>query len=332
MSLSFLLSSERSGSNFIVKSVDAHSDICGPATKHLISPIARNEFRFHPSENEVNWSQLVQLTADLMNCGFSEWRYTPNYNDLKKLANPGDYRGLIAGIFMSEAGLHGKTDCFVKENLVYEFYPFLNRIFPEARYVYLVRDPRDMALSWKKHQGHVGGVAHAAKQWQWDQQNFLFLEHHLGMTQPESILRVKYEDLVSNFKKTLNRVCLHLGSEPDFCNFEDPEHLSVVNSRKEAAWRNLSRPVMEGNHKKYITELSTDEIKIVESICANEMNFLGYDFEYPSALSSSGLSVDIEYALAVEKKEFPQKWSDAASIQRDIKRKFYEYVAAGREE
>jgi hypothetical protein len=38
--------SERSGSNFITKVMNGHEDICGPSTKHIINPVARNFYRY----------------------------------------------------------------------------------------------------------------------------------------------------------------------------------------------------------------------------------------------------------------------------------------------
>lgn len=69
----FLLCSERSGSNFITKLMNNHSKVCGPSTKHIINPTARNYFRYQPLTNTENWESLIDDILNLFNVKFSIW-------------------------------------------------------------------------------------------------------------------------------------------------------------------------------------------------------------------------------------------------------------------
>ncbi len=71
MKFSFLMCSERSGSNLITRMLDAHSGICGPATKHLINPVARNAFRYEPLERPGHWQALLDDIHHLLDADFS---------------------------------------------------------------------------------------------------------------------------------------------------------------------------------------------------------------------------------------------------------------------
>jgi hypothetical protein len=279
VSFSFLICSERSGSNLITRMLDAHSQVCGPATKHLLNPVARNAFRYEPLERTANWQALLEDIHGLLDADFSLWRCRFALADLAALAAPGDLPGLLRRIFEAEAAAHGKRQVFVKENHVHEFIAFLLLHFPEANYVYQVRDPRDMALSWKNNPGHPGGVCRAARQWQADQQNSLKLYselHRLGRAQ-----LVHYEALISRPEEALGGVLAMMGLawEPGMLAFHESE-LTQANAGQQHAWANLGRAVMADNQQKYREALSSDEIRAVEAICAGEMQHLGYRCEF----------------------------------------------------
>ena len=70
MSILFLICSERSGSNFITKLLNGHPNICGPATKHIINPVARNLFRYGDLSVESNWHELLQDIYELISVSF----------------------------------------------------------------------------------------------------------------------------------------------------------------------------------------------------------------------------------------------------------------------
>lgn len=279
MEFSFLICSERSGSNLITRMLDAHSQVCGPATKHLINPVARNAFRYEPLERSANWQALLEDIQGLLGADFSRWQRSFSLADLAALASPGDLPALVRGVFEAEAAAHGKTRVFVKENQVYEFAAFLLLHFPEAKFVYQVRDPRDMALSWKQNPGHPGGVCRAARQWQADQQASLRLHgelHRLGRAR-----LVRYEELIAEPERVLGEVLAMMGLawEPGMLAFHESA-LTRANAGQQHAWANLGQAVMAGNRQKYREALSADEIRAVEAICSTEMQLLGYACEH----------------------------------------------------
>lgn len=282
MTIAFLMCSERCGSNLITRLLDAHPAICGPATKHLINPVARNAFRYEPLDDPANWGELLDDIHALLAADFSHWRATPTREQLQRLAPAGDLPRLLRSIFENEARAHGKTHVFVKENHVYEFIAYLLLHFPDARYVYQVRDPRDMALSWKNNPGHPGGVCRAARQWQTDQQNSLKIFNELRKR--GQAVRVHYEQLIADPQAALADVLALLGLRFDerMLSFHESE-LTRANAAQQPAWANLDKAVMRDNSRKYLQALSGDEIRAVEWLCFNEMQHLGYACEHEHA-------------------------------------------------
>ena len=150
MQFNFLIATERSGSNLITKMMDAHPQVCGPAPLHILRVIGLEFFKYGDLSVQENWDVFLKDMAAMSNSEFAKWNRTFGYADLKKLAEVGDVPGLCRAIYEEEARSHGKNMLFVKELWTYRYFSFLHWCFPDAKYVYLVRDPRDMALSLAK--------------------------------------------------------------------------------------------------------------------------------------------------------------------------------------
>lgn len=323
MQFSFLICSERSGSNLITRMLDAHSAICGPATKHLINPVARNAFRYEPLERPAHWQALLEDVHALLNADFSLWRRSFTLDDLAGLAAPGDAAGLVRAVFAAEAAAHGKQRVFVKENQVYEFIAFLLLHFPTSNFVYQVRDPRDMALSWKNNPGHPGGVCRAARQWQADQQASLRLYGELQRLGRARL--VHYEALIAEPERVLTEVLTMMGLawEPGMLAFHEHE-LTQANAGQQHAWANLGQAVMADNRGKYRDALQPEEIMAVESICRHEMRWLGYVCDFDGAVLDCFAAEALpafELADTQAKRHVPP-----ASVQANVeaKKRFYQ--------
>ncbi len=319
----FLICSERSGSNFITKLMNGHPRICGPAPKHLINPVARNLFRYKNINNPENWEFLLKDITNLLNSKFSVWKKDFTYEDLKGISDVGDISTLIKNIFYSEARANGKQHVFIKENHIYEFVLFLENYYPEAKYIYLVRDPRDMALSWKKNPIHPGGVVNAAKQWKFDQQKNLFI-HNILKYKNKSYL-ITYEELIKDTENVLIHLMDFMGLPYDrkMLTFYEDE-LTKMNSQKQVAWENLSKPVISNNRGKYLKELTLNEIKIIEKICYYEMLNIGYSPGHKLEELESVTDFKIEELQKSEIEKIELKRGDLVLENMEAKKVFYQ--------
>lgn len=292
MSIFFLMCSERSGSNFITKLLNGHKNICGPSTKHVINPVARNLFRYGNLSDSKNWDMLLEDIYSLMSVDFSVWRKKFTISDLRDIAPVGDIKSLIRNIYLDEARENGKQHVFIKENHVYEFLPFLLMYFPESKFLYQTRDPRDMALSWKKNSDHPGGVVKAARQWKHDQQQSLKNFHLLKSFGKADFVR--YEDLTANAEVEIDKVLRFFGLPYDDGIFDfHKDEITLENAKKQKAWDNLSKSIIKDNSKKYEAELSVEEVMTIEKICWFEMLHLGYRPDY----SEKDLEAVTEYFI-----------------------------------
>lgn len=319
----FLMCSERSGSNLITKIMDAHHNVCGPSPKHLFNPVTRNAFRYEPLADKGNWTALLSDIQHLLGVPFAQWKTFFSQDDLLGLAPPGQLGDLLRNIFLEEARAHGKQHCFVKENQLYEFTAFLLTHFPEARFLYLVRDPRDMALSWSRNPAHPGGVVHGAQQWKRDQQQFM--KNHAALRGKGLSRMVRYEDLVAATEEVTQSLCAFYGLpfDPGMLGFHENE-LTRRNAQTLPAWENLGKPVISNNFGKYRDALSVEEITLIESICLPEMHALGYEPDTTEETLDKMSSDRIKEALARENENAPAAPEPEVQANMEAKRVFYQ--------
>lgn len=325
MSMFFLMCSERSGSNLITGMLNGHSKICGPATKHVINPLVRNLFRYEPLTDEDRWDELLTDVQRLLAVKFSAWKSTFSLAHLKGLGPVGDAPALIRNIFAEEAKANGKPHVFIKENHVYEFLPFLLLHFPEARYVYLTRDPRDMALSWRNNPDHSGGVVKAARQWQKDQQQTL--KNYFALSQAKKSFRLSYEELIADPERNLKAILHFLGLnyEPGIIHFHRDE-MTRINAGMQVSWNNLSRGVLPDNKGKYIEQLSEREIKAIEKICYFEMKALSYRPRHSYAELEDYPELEVSRLEQEENETSPFQRSQGVIDNMEAKKIFYRKV------
>lgn len=83
--------------------------------------------------------------------------------------------------------------------------PLLKKITPNARFVHIIRDPRDVALS--VHAAWRHNILRSAKKWARN----VAIGRRDGRTLGDDYIEVYYEDVIRDPAKTLGRVCDFLG-------------------------------------------------------------------------------------------------------------------------
>lgn len=309
--LIMLLCSERSGSNLLTRLFDAHPEVCGPAPTHLGSEMLGNLHRY-PDWAGRDRRDFVTDFLDLFEAKLGEWRFRPDRAWLEGQLDDGGPLGAYVALYREEARVNGKSLVFIKENQVYRWGALLLASGASTRWPYLVRDPRDMALSWKKAPALRGGVLRAAETWRTDQEGTLAFAATIAATTGVDIPMLHYEALVDDPAGELARLCeaLDLPYHPDMLRYHESE-----TSRRQAStvgeWSNLSRPPLRGNHGKYREALEAREIRCIENLCGAAMEAVGYSREAP-VLDAEALEA------LVEELEPGEPWDKPAYLDRPL--------------
>jgi len=280
MRFDFLVASERSGSNLITKVLNAHPEICAPFPSHAFRFFGLNRFRYGDLTLDENWNALVDDILYFFENLFCIWMTRPTREDLADI-NPRSLPAALRTVYEKEARALGKRRLFVKENHTYRIAPMFLAHFPESRFVYLVRDPRDMAATWKELMWRPPrlGVQTAARIWLEDQresQRLVAALRDIGRAHS-----VRFDDLVLSPRQEVESLCRFLKVPYDeamlrFCE----DGLVTRNAALLAGWRDLAGPIDPRQVGKYKAMLTETEHRFVEAICAPLMKELGYTPTY----------------------------------------------------
>ena len=278
MRFDFLICSERSGSNLITKVMDGHPEVCGPFPSHMMRTFAPEYSRYGNLQDDANWQDLTDDTADYLNNIFAQWESSVSATELREQCPERNLGAIVRYAYEKEATTRGKRRVFVKENHAYQFIAFTLANFPESRFVWLVRDPRDMALC-QRDSILSGGVQKAIAAWKPDQSESLKV--HAYLRDAGKILLLKFEDLLSQPEATSRRLCdfLKLPYAPEMLDFHKATNVER-NAGWNTAWADLGKPIISDNFNNYQEGLSEAEIRYIEAACAREMAALGYEPDY----------------------------------------------------
>ena len=155
-------------------------------------------------------------------------------------------------------------DNFAKE----DFRPFI---------IYLVRDGRDVALSFKKIMIGEKHIYHLAAKWKKEQDLAL---NYLDTLPAEAYIIVRYENLVADPASVMKEICAKLGvvySDSVLNYYQSNESHKTAESGK--MWENVEKPVMKDNTGKYKSEFSHFDLQLFERIAGDTMDRLAYKRE-----------------------------------------------------
>jgi hypothetical protein len=147
---------------------------------------------------------------------------------------------------------------------VHHHFELLDRIWPDARYIHLRRDPRDVARS-AIHMGWAGNAWGGVPTWT---QSFLSWQRLVPIVPPERRLEVSYEDLVADAPRELTRICGFLGVEyePGMLEIEKDTTYKRPSPKEARSWRQ---------------DAGADEIRAMEARLGPLLKLAGYE---PSGL------------------------------------------------
>lgn len=275
----FLLGSERSGTNLLRVLLGNHTAVSAPAPIHLLDVLKDKPHLFHPYDAE-RIEALVERIGTYVNHDFSDWKLAIDGAAFHARYRPTSLLDVLDGVYTEKARHDGKPAYFCKDNHLHAYALALRARFPDARFVYIHRDPRDQVSSWLEHRFHLHSAHQAAKKWRREQEACLALARVWGLP----LVPVKYEELIADTPGVMARVLETLGLPVEDACFQTSG--KNAEAKKHALWKNLDKPVMRDNSGNYRTKLSAEDVEVVETLCRREMEALGYALDTPAAWRS----------------------------------------------
>jgi hypothetical protein len=203
---------------------------------------------------------------------------------------------LVAAVFgygQASGRLGDRSRYWVEKTPGNEFYTHLIfRWWPNAKCIHMVRDPRDVMVSYKTRAVRRGdkpprldGVA-----FQWAQSVEALIQNQKKYPK-DKYISLTYEDLVTDLERQLERITDYLGIANDICLRTPTKGGGRVLWRGNAVDEQFVgvSGIAVGRWRK---KLDQDEIAIIEGLLSKEMSGLGYRPE-----TSSSVRVNWKVAL-----------------------------------
>ena len=197
-------------------------------------------------------------------------------NSVQKEINEKNFKGIFEALLRTYLAKQGKTIIGEKTPAHYEHLDTIFSWYPRARVIWLVRDPRAVASSYKFVPWGNKGVISPALRWRGSQRE---LSRWHG---DERIYTVRYEDLVSRTNEELKKVYRFLGiTSAEVIDYEKDRNEKWFNVSTSSIWekehiKKPNSPISENSVEKWAKELSSSEIAVVETITRKFLLQKGY--------------------------------------------------------
>lgn len=265
----------RSGTTLLQSMLNAHEEICFTPETHFVRRYLRghrNRWRGAKLRQALitdNWVNRVSLPMD---------RLCDSLVQAGKLT-PDSFFPLLLSEYASKKGCRVVGD---KNPLNGLYVRHIKRVFPGARVLHIIRDPRDVVISrlgteWGGKQPFSFNVAICALTTDVAQRDG---RRWFG----DSYIELKYEDLVTKPTETLTTLCNRLGLEFQEEMLRFNTHAAELVTEGEMAWKaNVLKPLKSNNVGKWQGKLSRRQVLAIEGACHYAFKNAGYSYSTGSS-------------------------------------------------
>jgi len=275
----FIIGTERSGTNLLRLILNSHSCIAVPHPPHIMKFFNPLVGSYGDLGNDRNFRQLITDVCRMVELHPYPWEIKPDRERVFLHAQNRNLISIYFAIYDQYLEFTGKERWACKSTFMIEHVAEILHYYPDARFIYMVRDGRDVAVSAKSSIFNRFHVYYSALRWKREQQVGL---SWLSGLPAKQIMLLKYEELIADPVTVTARICGFLDEQ-----FEE-RMLEYYRSREakksgslSISWENTAKPVLSNNAEKFRQRLTKKEILLFEAIAVNELNELGYPLTHP---------------------------------------------------
>lgn len=263
----FISGMPRSGTKLLRDLMNNHSNISIPEHEsHFIPMMIRTYGLDIDLNNDNNLTEVLKTFRGTKFYGnYPQHAAAISLNAIKEALPDRNWATVLEYIFRTFAPDQGyesfiwgdKTPGYILH------YDLLKKIFPHARFVHIIRDPRDYALSVNNAWGR--SMFRAAQRWHETMQKI--------RSKPKGdheYLEVFYEGLLDDPAKVLAQICEFAGEtyEEDMPTLRKPtENLGDAKGKS---------AIMKGNKNKFLERIPTEKLKRIEELVCAEAEKMRY--------------------------------------------------------
>jgi hypothetical protein len=273
----FIVGCGRSGTTLLRVMLDSHSELVIPPETMFIAGMAKQRAAYG-KDGAFNSGRFE---ADLIGGGWLwRWRTSDKEEVRVSLAErpPSSLADATRQVFLSQAKKQGKSRYGAKTPDYVLHMPLISEVLPEARFIHVVRDGRDVALSVIEANWGPDSTPGAATWWERRVREGREAGIALGGNRYQE---VRYEDLVADPEGILREICrfIELDYEPEMLSYHRREGVGDDAGRPEQH-RNLRRPPTRGL-RDWRREMAAGDVEVFEALAGHLLTELGYERAFP---------------------------------------------------
>lgn len=265
----FVLGVSRSGTTMLRVILDRSPGIAIPDETFFVPQLAhRHGGVVDPDELLEDVRRLPRLAA---------WEVP--LEDIASRLRPGMTTGeALDAVFQAYAAKHGKPRWGDKTPMYMRHLGLIDRLFPEAQYVHLIRDGRDAALAFldmpegvvTRTWAHPRSPAGFACEWRTEVRRARGLGRRIGASRYHEI---RYEELVADTEGVVRSICAFadLPFEPAMLEFAGNVDVSAKPHHQR-----LLQPPTRGV-REWREQMSEGDVRAFEAVAGDLLSELGYE-------------------------------------------------------
>ena len=269
----FIVGAPRSGTTLLRVMLASHPELAIPNEAYFRIRMSLQHLRYETPDG-VDFNSFF---SDLL--GDSHWWRLPMEGELRAAvrdASPRTFAEAMREVFRFAARLEGKPRYGDKTPQGLLVMWQLAQIFPEARFIHIIRDGRDVALSHTSTVSFIPTVGEAAIMWS----EYIRRGRNDGVRLgPKRYHEVRYERLIDDPEPVLRSVCdfVELEFDPAMLRyFENPMERLGYTQRDLIFHKSLYKPPTKGI-RDWRRQMPRAHLEIFEAIAGDILGNLGYE-------------------------------------------------------
>jgi hypothetical protein len=273
----FMIGTQRSGSNLLRLMLNQLPEVAAPHPPHILQRLMPMASGYGDLNQDANFMRMVDDVCQLVELNPVPWEgVTLDRRDIALRCNERSLVAVFGAVYDIMAKKHGAQTWCCKSLANINYLNEIDRHFREsAKYIYLYRDGRDVAVSFRKAVVGEKHFYHIAKEWGTTQRLALGLRDRTG---PNRFISIAYEDITAQPETSMQRLCKFLGYRytPSMLNFHETDEAKKA-AKSSDLWGNVVNPVMADNTRKFLREASETDIRLFELVAGDALDALGYE-------------------------------------------------------
>jgi LPS sulfotransferase NodH len=268
----FIVSSPRSGSTLLRLILDAHPNIAIPSPAWIYEYILPFLYSYGDLTDEANFREMVQDMIEMPT--IKEWMVDFTVDEVVEKCPNRSFKEAYDYLHVKDAEAKGKIRWGEKSPRNGYWIEEIKADFPDAQFIHIIRDGRDMAIDISQSQSmRPCSVLMGAHFW----------KHYVsGITKDIAKLdaadryTIKYESMCADPETELKKLCDYLGE--DF----DPAMLRHSETPSTKKWASIGNHVATGAPistkycEMYKTRLKGIDAQVLESVIGDLLQQYGY--------------------------------------------------------